>query len=116
MKLYSYAQCSTCRKAISWLRERGIAITPIDITVTPPSREELEAGLVQVGRKRLFNTSGQSYRALGSATVQAMDDPRALDALAADGRLVKRPFLITEAGMVLTGFKPEEWEALLGRS
>jgi len=114
MKLYSYAKCSTCRKAIVWLQERGIGVDPIDITAQPPTVEELQAGLSQVGRKRLFNTSGQSYRALGSAAVQAMDDEQALAALAADGKLVKRPFLITDAGQVVTGFKPEEWETLLG--
>jgi arsenate reductase len=48
-----------------------------------------------VGRKRLFNTSGQSYRALGSAAVAAMDDEQALAALAADGKLIRRPFAIT---------------------
>ena len=114
MKLYSYAKCSTCRKAIAWLQERGIGVDPIDITAQPPTVEELQAGLNQLGRKRLFNTSGQSYRALGSAAVQAMDDEQALAALAADGKLVKRPFLITDAGQVVTGFKPEEWETLLG--
>ena len=114
MKLYSYAKCSTCRKAIAWLQERGIGVDPIDITAQPPTVEELQAGLSQLGRKRLFNTSGQSYRALGSAAVQAMDDAQALAALAADGKLVKRPFLITDAGQVVTGFKPEEWETLLG--
>lgn len=113
MKLYSYASCSTCRKATAWLRERGIAVEPIDITLQPPSADELEAGLAQLGRKRLFNTSGQSYRALGAAAVQAMDDRQAIAALAADGKLVKRPFLITGNGQVLTGFKPEEWAALL---
>ena len=113
MKVYSYAQCSTCRKAIAWLKERGIATTLIDITATPPSLAELKAGMAQLGRKRLFNTSGQSYRALGSASVQAMDDQQAIAALAADGKLVKRPFVVTETGQVLTGFKPEEWEALL---
>jgi arsenate reductase len=114
MKLYSYAKCSTCRKAIAWLQERGVRVDAIDITAQPPTLEELQAGLAQLGRKRLFNTSGQSYRALGSAAVQAMDDDQALAALAADGKLVKRPFLITNAGQVVTGFKPEEWETLLG--
>ena len=33
--------------------------------------------------------------------------------LATDGMLVKRPILVTERG-VTTGFKPEEWEKLLG--
>ena len=73
----------------------------------------LAMALEQLGRKRLFNTSGQSYRALGAAAVAAMSDDQALDALAADGRLIKRPLLITEQHQVLTGFKPEEWSALL---
>jgi len=112
MKLYSYAKCSTCLKAIQWLKQRGIQPSPIDITETPPSQDELRLGLEQLGRQRLFNTSGLSYRALGSAAVKAMDDGQALAALAADGKLVKRPFLITDQQQVVTGFKPEEWEAL----
>lgn len=114
MKLYSYPTCSTCRKALAWLKENGLTVEPIDITARPPSLEELRAGLEQWGRKRLFNTSGQSYRALGSAAVQVMNDEQALAALAADGKLVKRPYLITDTGQVLTGFKPEEWTVLLG--
>ena len=113
MKLYSYAQCSTCSKAIQWLKAHGHQPVPIDITSSPPSRSELELALHQLGRKRLFNTSGKSYRALGSAVVQAMDDQQALDALAADGKLIKRPFLITAAGTVITGFNPQEWQAQL---
>ena len=113
MKLYSYGACSTCRKALAWLRDHDLAAEAIDITQQPPSLAELRLGLEQLGRKRLFNTSGQSYRALGSAAVQAMSDDQALDALAADGRLVKRPYLITDNGRVVSGFKPEEWQALL---
>lgn len=113
MKLYSYGACSTCRKALAWLRDHDLSVESIDITQQPPSLAELRLGLDQLGRKRLFNTSGQSYRALGGAAVQAMDDDQALAALAADGRLVKRPYLITDSGRVVSGFKPEEWQALL---
>lgn len=113
-RLYGYAGCSTCRKAMAWLRERGHKSEPIDITLQPPSTAELKAAMAQLGRGRLFNTSGQSYRALGAAAVKAMDDEQAVAALAADGRLVKRPFLIASDGRTLTGFRAEEWEALLG--
>jgi arsenate reductase len=113
MKLYSYPSCSTCRKAIAWLKQNGISADPIEITSQPPSLEELRLGMAQLGRRRLFNTSGQSYRALGSAAVQAMDDEQALAALASDGKLVKRPFLITDSGRVLTGFQAQEWMELL---
>jgi arsenate reductase len=43
-----------------------------------------------------------------------MDDATALKALAADGKLIKRPFAITASGAVLVGFKPDEWSAALG--
>ena len=66
--------------------------------------------MIQLGdRKPLFNTSGQSYRALGAAVIKAMSDAEALDALAADGRLIKRPFVVCADGTVLVGFKPQEW-------
>ena len=42
-----------------------------------------------------------------------MDDAAALAALAADGKLIKRPVLIADDGRILTGFKEPEWAALL---
>lgn len=113
-RVYLYAGCGTCRKAVAWLRERSIPFESIDITTSPPSLELLGQALNQLGnRGRLFNTSGQSYRSLGSETVKAMDDGTALAALAADGRLIKRPFLLTATGRIATGFQAQEWEALL---
>ena len=67
-----------------WLEAQGFAFTVVDITVQPPSRELLQSAVDQFGdRKPLFNTSGQSYRALGAAKVKSMSDEEALDALAA---------------------------------
>lgn len=113
-RMYGYGGCGTCRKAMAWLKLRGIAIKTIDITQQPPRPVELRSALEQLGRSRLFNTSGQSYRALGAVAVKAMDDDQALAALAEDGRLIKRPFLIAADGRIITGFREEEWEALLG--
>ena len=119
LRIYSYPQCGTCRKALQWLAQQGFSVAAgnldlIDITTTPPSLAELKLAFDSLGRQRLFNTSGQSYRALGSAAVKAMDDAQALKALAADGKLIKRPFVITGAGAALVGFKQEEWQAALG--
>ena len=47
--------------------------------------------------------------------VKAMTDDDALAALAADGRLIKRPFVALPSGDFLVGFKPVDWnQALLG--
>ena len=119
LRLYSSPRCSTCRNALQWLAQQGFSVQAgslelIDITRTPPGLAELRQAMAAVGRKRLFNTSGQSYRALGSAAVAALSDDQALAALAADGKLIKRPFAITTTDAALVGFKPEEWEAALG--
>ena len=118
LRVYSYSACGPCRKALQWLALQGFSIEAgtlelLDITKTPPSLPELRQAFSSLGRKRLFNTSGQSYRALGAAAVAAMDDEQALAALAADGKLIKRPFAITASGSPLVGFKPEEWQAAL---
>ena len=109
--VYSYAACSTCRKALKWLEEQGIAHEVVDITSSPPSLAELRQALASlVNRQRLFNTSGLSYRALGAAAVKSMGDDEALSALASDGKLIKRPFVITSSGEALTGFDPQRWQ------
>ena len=40
-------------------------------------------------------------------------DEEAFEALSADGKLVKRPFLITDEREFLVGFKPDLWEQAL---
>ncbi|MDG2192830.1 MAG: arsenate reductase family protein [Synechococcus sp. cluster2_bin.209] len=110
LQVYSYNRCSTCRKALAWLTDQGIAHDVHDIVENPPSRNDLDAAFAYLGdRKLLFNTSGQSYRALGSAVVKAMSDSEALAALAKDGKLIKRPFVKRSDGSFLVGFKPEVW-------
>ncbi len=110
LRLFSYSKCSTCRKALQWLAAHGIVPVVVDITTCPPSAAELAHAWDRLGEaRRLFNTSGQSYRALGAAAVKAMTRDEAIAALAADGRLIRRPFLITPDGEVLTGFDPVQW-------
>ena len=116
IKVYSYSRCSTCRKALAWLDVNNLTYEVVDITTDPPTKEVLAQAFERLGvRQRLFNSSGQSYRALGAAVVKAMTDDEALTALAVDGRLIKRPFVELPNGDFLVGFKPEEWnQALLG--
>ena len=114
VRIYSYSSCTTCKKALKWLIENKIEYELIDIALCPPNKEILIDAISQLGeRKKIFNTSGVSYRSLGSEVVKAMSDSEALEALAIDGKLIKRPFLITETGKILVGFKPELWSDIL---
>ena len=115
IRVYAYANCDTCRKALRFLKERDVAHQVIPIREQPPTRMELRQMLAAVGEvKRLFNTSGQDYRAQGlGAKLPEMKAEEALELLAANGNLVKRPFVIGK-GIHLVGFQEETWKAALG--
>lgn len=115
LKVYTYAKCDTCRKAVRFLRENGIAFQEIPIRETPPSLPELAAMLEARGgeMRRLFNTSGTDYKALGlSASLPSLGRAEALSLLAGNGNLVKRPFAIG-GGVFFTGFDEAAWRAAL---
>ena len=113
MKIYIYKNCSTCRKAIAWLDDRGLAYEKLPIRETPPSLAELEQMLAEnEGQLRpLFNTSGADYRELGMKDrLPQLSTAEALSLLSSRGNLVKRPFLIGDS-IALVGFKESVWEA-----
>ena len=111
VQIYSYPLCTTCKRALKWLQENDIEYELFDITKFPPTKEILIKAMSQIEkRKTLFNTSGLSYRKLGSKVVDAMSDMEAIEALHADGKLIKRPFLISaNKNNYLIGFKSEDW-------
>ena len=114
MKLYQYPKCSTCRKAIKFLKEGAVEVELIDITLTPPSLEELTQMLHALGdKKKLFNTSGMQYRELDMKNkLPNMSESEALELLASNGMLIKRPFLIG-SDVAQVGFKEDIWQAIL---
>ena len=115
MLMVWYPKCSTCQKALAWLRDRGIEPETRDIKSQRPTREELARWhrLSGLPLKRFFNTSGLQYKALGlKEKLPAMSEDEQLDLLATDGMLVKRPVLVGE-DFVLTGFRETEWTAAL---
>lgn len=116
LTVYGYDKCSTCRKAYKWLDEHAVEWEKRPIKEEPPSRAELEAIVRSSGLPlgRFFNTSGNSYREGNwSARRKGLTESEQLDALAADPMLLKRPLVVGD-GMVLVGFKAEDYAALLG--
>ena len=113
VKIYEYKGCSTCRKALKWLEAKGIKFERIAIRERPPSKAELKRMLkaYEGNLRTLFNTSGGDYRALNmKERLSSLSKAEAIDLLAANGNLVKRPFVMTiDSGVV--GFNEAEWEA-----
>jgi len=111
MKVYHYAKCSTCRDALKFLESRGAQYTPIEIDKTPPSKSELKRMLKYYdgNLRRLFNTSGLVYKALGlKEKLSTLTQDQALELLSSHGKLVKRPFVLGD-DFGLVGFVKDEW-------
>lgn len=111
-----YPKCSTCKKALNWLKENNIAFEDRHIVEQNPSVEELTQWYHKSGLplKKFFNTSGNLYKELGlKDKLPAMSEQEQLELLATNGMLVKRPLVVGE-NFVLTGFKEAEWEQLKG--
>jgi arsenate reductase (glutaredoxin) len=111
LKVYEYAKCDTCRKALKFLDSRGAAYDKTDIILQAPTKAELKAMLGYVGDvRKLFNTSGVVYKEMKlSEKVPSMKEAEAIDLLASNGRLVKRPFVLGD-GFGFVGFKEDEWK------
>jgi len=79
MELYSYSKCGTCRKAIRFLENRKVKFELIDITEITPDK------------------------------LKTMTESQALDLLASDGMLIKRPIAVDKR-KVTVGFDIEEYK------
>ena len=117
LKIYTYANCDTCRRAVKWLRAHELDFDERPIRETPPSLAELRRMLAAQGGelRRLFNTSGRDYREqkLGEK-LPAMSESAALTLLAGNGNLVKRPFLLGSKE-ALIGFDEAAWASALAK-
>jgi Spx/MgsR family transcriptional regulator len=116
IKVYQYSKCSTCRKALAFLDRAGVEYEAIDIVTRPPSKKELKEALARtkLPLKKLFNTSGQSYREGGfGERFPDLSETEAIAALNADGKLVKRP-LVLGSDFALVGFDEAEYRERFG--
>lgn len=118
IKVYEYSGCSTCKKALKYLDAKKKKYEKVPIVEQPPTVSELETMLAHLkasGKtfKNLFNTSGEQYRALkiGERIKAGMTEQEAVTLLSKNGKLIKRPFLLTDKGGT-TGFQPEAWDEL----
>ena len=89
----------------------GLEYTERPIRDTPPTLPELKRMLKYVSGdvRKLFNTSGADYKLQNlKDRLPSMSDDEALNLLALNGNLVKRPFALGN-GTGAVGFKEEEW-------
>lgn len=97
--LFHNPKCSTSRKALDLLRERGIAPTIVEYLKHPPSAAELKAIARATGQplRALLRTKQPEY------LEQGLDDSKLTDAQLAAAMhatpvLIERPIVVTPQG------------------
>ncbi len=113
LTIYHYKGCDTCRKALRYLDDKGLAYTAVPIREKTPTQKVLKQALKQFGeRKKLCNVSGQDYRAMKlKDTIADLSESEFIKLLAGNGNLIKRPFVVTD-DQIIVGFKPAEWDEI----
>ncbi|WP_315079738.1 arsenate reductase family protein [uncultured Clostridium sp.] len=114
MLLVQYPKCSTCKKALKFLKENDFEIEVRDIVNETPTREELLEWIDKSNLefKKFFNTSGKVYKELNlKDKINSMTKEEAIELLSGNGMLIKRPILINE-DLVIIGFKEYNYSKL----
>lgn len=113
-----YPKCTTCKKALKYLKENGAEVEVRHIVEQVPTEAELREWIAKSGleMKKFFNTSGQVYKEMGlKDKVKGMTLDEAVSLLSSNGMLIKRPLLITDE-TVCVGFKEEQYRQVLGKN
>lgn len=115
MLFVCYPKCTTCQRAKTWLDAQGLSYELRDIKTQNPTEAELRSwhALSGLPLRKLFNTSGLQYKALGlKDKLPTMSEEEQFALLASDGTLVKRPILVGK-DFAFFGFKEADWAGKL---
>jgi Spx/MgsR family transcriptional regulator len=114
MKLYGIPNCSTVKKARSWLESHGVAYEFHDFKKQGIDAATLENWLTQIPREKLVNRAGMTWRNLDEASKAAVtDDARAIRLMMDKSSVIKRPVLVRNGRVFCLGFDETTYGKLL---
>jgi Spx/MgsR family transcriptional regulator len=112
-EIYYYAGCTSCKKAVSLLDERGGSVQKRDYFKERFSKDELKTVLerAKLRPSEVVSTRAKSYKELGLADRDLSED-ELLDLMVQEPTLLRRPIVIGPGGTVV-GFNKAEIERVL---
>jgi Spx/MgsR family transcriptional regulator len=112
--LYGIPNCDTVRKSRVWLANRGIEYAFHDYKKQGADPQQIASWVEQAGLDRVLNKAGTTYKQLPAEMKVEMEGQKAIQVMAANPSIIKRPIVEHEKGL-LVGFKPDDWEAAFNR-
>jgi arsenate reductase len=110
--IYHNPKCSTSRKVLGWLQEKGLKPRVVEYLKSPPDADTLQKILKQMGARPrdILRRKGEAYAALGDA--ERLSDAALLARMVAEPVLIERPIVVTEKGAVLCRPPERVWDLL----
>lgn len=114
VEVWGIPTCGTTRKALKYLSDNGVPYVFKNSRETAPTKTLLREAASAVDHpKRLFNTSGGSYREGGwKERADSMTRDEVIEALLQDPMLIKRPIARNAKGIVV-GFDEMKLKEIL---
>ena len=111
MKFYLKPNCTTCRKAKSWLREQGTSVSEIDLN-RGLTEAEIEKLIGARDYRRFLNSRNELYR---ERKMKDNTPPRAeaIKLMSKHPNLIKRPILVNGSKIAL-GFSEDAFREVSG--
>lgn len=108
--LFGIAACDTVKRARAWLDAHPVAHDFHDFKKLGVPADQLDHWLAAVGRERLLNTRGTTWRRLSEAERAAVVDEASARALMlVQPSVIKRPVVQWSDGRVSVGFDASSW-------
>ena len=110
IEMYGIPNCTTVKKARSWLDERGIAYRFHDFKKDGLPVARLDAWLAALGWEALLNRRGTTWRQLDEATRAAVVDAASARALMLTRpSVIRRPVVEWGSERITVGFDSDGW-------
>ena len=109
--VYGIRNCDTCRKALKWLDNEGIAHGFHDFRTDGLDEKTLAAWVKELGWETLLNRRGTTWRRLPESERDGLTPAIATALMLQHPTLIKRPVFATGGGS-LVGFSKTEMAAL----
>jgi arsenate reductase len=111
--IYGIKACDTMKKARAWLDEHGVKYDFHDYKVSGIDREHLEAWCKKAGWEIILNRAGTTFRKLPDDQKVDLNERKAIALMLEQPSMIKRPVL-EKGAKLLVGFKPADYQSLLG--
>jgi len=112
--IYGIKNCDTMKRALAWLKDRGVEHDFHDYKKAGASIGLLKTWSDQVGWEKLLNTRGTTWRKLSEEQRRDVNEPKALQLMHEQPSLIKRP-VIDHSESLLVGFDDAAYERLFNR-